>query len=150
MPVTAGETVPETIYDVSLESKSRREIPSTSFDQGKPMRILIDPPSRVYEGLPRYTRPDGKPISADEARKSRGLLSEVEIVPQTIYPGQSLAFVVGNRGPISIRVVDAPLRVAIRRRRKRRHRGTGEGVRDTAWVVVGLIAFVMAIASIFD
>jgi len=149
MAVTAGETVPETIYDVSLESKSRREIPSTAFAQGKPMRILINPPSRVYAGLPRYTGLEGEPISADTARRLPVLLSEVEIMPQTITPGQSMAFVVGNRDPVSISVADAPRGVAIRRGLNRRHKQIVENVRFLAAVVIGVIAFVMAITWFF-
>ena len=149
MLVTAGETAPETIYDVSLETKSRRAIPSTAFDRGKPMRILINPPSRVYTGLPRYISPDGEPISADTARQRPVLLSEVEIMPQTIHPGQSMAFVVGNPDPVSIRVADPPRGVAIRRGLNRRHQQILENVRLLAAVIIGVIAFVMGITWFF-
>jgi hypothetical protein len=113
------------------------------------MRILINPPSRVYAGLPRYTSLEGEPISADTARQLSGLLSEVEIMPQTIHPGQSMAFVVGNRDPVSIRVVDAPRGVAIRRGLNRRHHQILENVRFFAAFVVGAIAFVMGITWFF-
>lgn len=111
------------------------------------MRILISPPSRVYAGLPRYTSPEGEPVSADPARELPGLLSEVEIMPQPIRPGMSLTFVVGSHDPVSFRVVDAPLGVEVRRGR---NRDIAEGVRDIAWVVIGVIAFVMVIASILS
>jgi len=149
VPATPGETVPETIYDVSLELKSRREIPSTAFDQGKPMRILINPPSRVYAGLQRYTSLEGEPISADSARQLPVLLSEVEIRPQTINPGQTLAFVVGSRDPVSISVADAPSGVAIRRGLNRQHQQILENVRFLAAVVIGVVAFVMGVTWFF-